>query len=85
MKILPVGAELFRADGQADGQTSWQIRREEAKSRLSQFCEGAPPQKKQGSTLGSFVGYSQYTANLFIYVYILLYVTWTTCFDLSIF
>jgi len=27
------------------------------------------------NALGSFVGYSQYTANLFIYVYILLYVT----------
>ena len=37
------------------------------------------------NALGSFVGCSQYTANLFIYVYILLYVTWTTCFDLSIF
>ena len=36
------------------------------------------------NTLGSFVGCSQYTASLFIYVYILLYVTWTTCFDLSI-
>ena len=37
------------------------------------------------NTLGSFVGCSQYTASLFIYVYILLYVTWTTCFDLSIY
>jgi len=37
------------------------------------------------NVLGSFVGCSQYTASLFIYIYILLYVTWTTCFDLSIF
>ena len=34
MKIRPVGAELFHADGQAD-------RHDEANSRLSQFCECA--------------------------------------------
>ena len=32
MKICPVGAELFRADGQTD-------RHDEANSRFSQFCE----------------------------------------------
>jgi len=32
MQILPVGAELFRADGQTD-------RHDEADSRFSQFCE----------------------------------------------
>jgi len=32
MKIRPVGAELFRADGQTD-------RYDDAKSRFSQFCE----------------------------------------------
>jgi hypothetical protein len=32
MKIRPVGAELFDADGQTD-------RRDEANSRFSQFCE----------------------------------------------
>ena len=35
MKICPVGAELFRADGQTDRQT------DEANSRFSQFCERA--------------------------------------------
>ena len=34
MKILPVGAELFRADGQT-------YRHDEANSRFSQFCERA--------------------------------------------
>jgi len=34
--------------------------------------------------LGSFVGFSQYTANFYICIY-LLYVTWTTCFGLSYF
>jgi len=34
MKFLPVGAELFRADGQTE-------RHEEANSRFSQFCECA--------------------------------------------
>ena len=32
MKIRPVGAKLFHADGQKDGH-------EEANSRFSQFCE----------------------------------------------
>ena len=36
MKICPVGAELFRADGRADIQTD---RHDEANSGLSQFCE----------------------------------------------
>jgi hypothetical protein len=35
MKIRPVGAELFRADGRTDD------RRDDAKSRFSQFCERA--------------------------------------------
>ena len=34
MKILPVGAEMFHADGQTD-------RHDEANSRFSQFCESA--------------------------------------------
>jgi hypothetical protein len=34
MKIRPVGAKLFYAEGQGD-------RNDEAKSRLSQFCEHA--------------------------------------------
>jgi hypothetical protein len=34
MKIHPVGAELFYADGQVD-------RHDEANSRFSQFCESA--------------------------------------------
>jgi hypothetical protein len=34
MKIRPVGADLFHANGQAD-------RRDETNSRLSQFCERA--------------------------------------------
>jgi hypothetical protein len=34
MKIHPVAAELFLADGRTDG-------REEASSRFSQFCERA--------------------------------------------
>ena len=34
MKIRPVGAELFRADGPRD-------KHEEATSRFSQFCEWA--------------------------------------------
>ena len=38
MKILPVGAELFRADGQEDG---WTDRHNEAKRRPSQVCERA--------------------------------------------
>ena len=33
MKIRPVGAELFHADRQ-------RYRHDEAKSRISQFCEG---------------------------------------------
>jgi hypothetical protein len=38
MKIRPVGAELFYADGQTDRQTD---RRDEASSPFSQFCERA--------------------------------------------
>ena len=34
MKIRPVGAALFRADGRMDGH-------DEANSRFSQFCERA--------------------------------------------
>jgi hypothetical protein len=34
MKIRPVGAELFHADGRTDGHN-------EANSRFSQFCESA--------------------------------------------
>jgi hypothetical protein len=40
MKILPVGAELFHADGQTDRQAGRQAgRHEEAKRPFSQFCE----------------------------------------------
>jgi hypothetical protein len=38
MKICPVVAELFHADGRADRRTE---RRDEANSRFSQFCERA--------------------------------------------
>jgi hypothetical protein len=34
MKIRPVGAELFHADGQTNGH-------DEANSRFSQFCESS--------------------------------------------
>jgi len=42
MEILPVGAELFHADGRTDGRTDKQIyrqkdRHDEANSRFSQF------------------------------------------------
>ena len=36
MKICPVGAELFYADGQTDKQTD---SLDEANIRVSQFCE----------------------------------------------
>jgi hypothetical protein len=36
MKIRPVAAELFRADGRAEGRKD---RHDEANSRFSQFCE----------------------------------------------
>jgi len=36
MKILPVGAELFREDGRTEGQAD---RHDEASSHFSQFCE----------------------------------------------
>ena len=38
MKIRPLGAELFHAEGQTDGQAD---RHDEAKSRFSKFCERA--------------------------------------------
>jgi hypothetical protein len=38
MKILPMAAELFHADGRTDGKTG---RHDEAKSRFSKFCESA--------------------------------------------
>jgi len=41
MKIRPVGAELFYADGRTDGH-------DEANSRSSQFCENIFKQKLQG-------------------------------------
>jgi len=42
MKIRPVGAESFNADGQMAGQTDRQTgRHEEANGRLSEFFEGA--------------------------------------------
>jgi len=37
MKILPMGADYFRAGGQAEGQTDGL---EEANSRVSKFFEG---------------------------------------------
>jgi hypothetical protein len=40
MKIRPVGAELFHADGRTDRQT-YTDRHDEANSRFSQFCKGA--------------------------------------------
>jgi len=42
MKIRPVGAELFHADGRTDGQ-------DEADSRFfSKFCEGAEKNDRYG-------------------------------------
>jgi hypothetical protein len=42
MKIRPVGAELFHADGRMDRRTDRQTgRSDEANSRLSQFFERA--------------------------------------------
>jgi len=42
MKISPLGAELFHADGRTDGQTDRQIERQDkAYGRFSQFYEGA--------------------------------------------
>jgi len=38
MKIRPVGAELFHADGQTDGRTDTH---DETNSRFSPFCERA--------------------------------------------
>jgi len=38
MKIRPVEAELFHADGRTDGRTD---RQNEANDRLSQICERA--------------------------------------------
>jgi len=38
MKICPVGAEFFNADGRADGRTD---RHDEANTRFSQFCKHA--------------------------------------------
>ena len=38
MKIRPVEAELFHADGQTDGQADWH---DEANSRCSQLSERA--------------------------------------------
>ena len=49
MKILPMGAELFRADGQTD-------RHDEAISRFSQFCERA---KKKASFIISVVCFTR--------------------------
>jgi hypothetical protein len=40
MKIRPVEAELFHADGRTDRQTD-RDRHDEANSRFSQFCEHA--------------------------------------------
>jgi hypothetical protein len=39
MKIRPVGAELFRANGQTEGRTD---RHEEGNNRLSQYFANAP-------------------------------------------
>jgi hypothetical protein len=42
MKIRPVGAELFHADGRTDGRTDGNTERnDETNSRLSQFFECA--------------------------------------------
>jgi hypothetical protein len=38
IKILPVGAELFHADGETDG---WTDGHDETNSRFLQFCERA--------------------------------------------
>ena len=40
MKIRPVGAELFHADGKTVGRIDRKGRHEEANSRFSQFREG---------------------------------------------
>jgi len=41
MKIRPVGAELFHEDGKMVGRMDIKGRHDEAKSRFSQFYEGA--------------------------------------------
>jgi len=46
MKIHPVGAELFHADGRTDRQTGNYYL---ANSRFSQFCECAKKRKKNWS------------------------------------
>jgi hypothetical protein len=45
MKILPVGAELFHADGRTD-------RRDKANSRSSQFCEKRQIKQKINADYG---------------------------------
>ena len=40
IKIRPLGAELFYADGRTDGRTDREmVGHDEANSRFSQFCE----------------------------------------------
>ena len=52
MKINPVEAELFHANGRTDEQTVRQTdRHDEANSRLSQFCEHAYKRTKAASIL----------------------------------
>ena len=41
VKIRPVGAEMFHADGQTDGGTGHKDRRNDVNSRFTQFCERA--------------------------------------------
>jgi hypothetical protein len=61
MKIRPLGAELFRADGRTDGSTDRQTDRQtgihdEANSRFSQFCECAKKKTSGRIYLGTTRG-----------------------------
>jgi len=49
MKIHPVGAELFHADGRTDRQTG---KHDEANCRFSQFCECSKKTEAVGFILG---------------------------------
>ena len=54
MKICPVGAELFHADGQMD---VWRDRNCEANSQLLQFCGNAYRVRMYGNYTNPFIIY----------------------------
>ena len=62
MKILPVGAELFHADGRTDGH-------DEANSLFSQLCET----RLQTNINGGKVGYYEFCSNYISCCYLLTY------------